>query len=90
MAYTNVHTSTVGPKINLKTVDYQVRRQPGAPDIKDGRSVSKGPWILSLLRSGVSMISTIISALILLVLSVVFKGINAKQSEFDKLEAGRR
>jgi hypothetical protein len=90
MAYTSVHTSTVGTKININKVDYQVRRQPGSPVIKDGRSASKGPWILTLLRSGVSMISTIISALILLVMSVVFKWINAKQSEFDKLDAGHR
>ena len=36
------------------------------------------------------MIATIISALILLVMSVVFKWINAKQSEFDKFETEHR
>jgi hypothetical protein len=90
MAYTNVHTSTGTAKINVSTVNLQVRSQRSLPVIKEERSASNGPWIINLLRGGVSMIATIISALILLVMSVVFKWINAKQSEFDKFETEHR
>jgi uncharacterized membrane protein len=83
MAYTQAKTP-------VTTVKLQVREHPSIPSVKDERTTSKGSWILGLLRGGASMIQTILSVIILLFMSIVFKFINAKQREFDQMEDKRR
>ena len=83
MAYTHAKTP-------VNDIKLQVRKQPNMPYVKDELLVPNGSQKTSFLHSGVSMIETILSVSILLVLSLFFKGINAKQREFDLLEDKRR
>ncbi len=87
MAYTQAKAHAGGAKIEVNTVNFQVRDPYFMPNAKDQQIASKGSGIAGILRSGVSMIETIISGIILLGMAIIFKIINAKQSEFDKLEA---
>lgn len=57
---------------------------------KDERFMSKETRNAGLTNNGASMISTIISASILVFMSIVFKVINAKQREFDQLDHIRK
>ena len=83
MAYTQAKTP-------VHTVKVQVREHPSMQRGKDERILTNGTRKTGLLYSGVSMIETIISVSILLFMSIVFNLINAKQREFDQLEAKRR
>lgn len=81
------YTQAKAPVNNIKV---QVHQQPQAEYVKDERIISNGSQKTNLFRSGASLIETILSVSILLVMSFVFKIINAKQREFDQLEDKRR
>jgi hypothetical protein len=89
MAYPHVKTPAAG-KIAVNELKYQVCEPSRLPAVKDERISSTGSSISTPLHSGAAMIETIFSVIILLVMSMVFKGINAKQREFDRLEDKRR
>ena len=77
-------------KTHVQTVKVQLREQPGMQYGKDERFMSKETKKTGLPNNGVSMIETMISASILVFMSIVFKVINAKQREFDQLEHIRK
>ena len=86
MAYPHPSTPAAESKIAVNDLKYQVRE----PAVKDERNISTGSRILTPFQSGVAMIETVFSVIILLVMSVVFRGINGKQREFDRLDAAHR
>jgi hypothetical protein len=77
-------------KASVNNIKVQVHQQPNVPYMKDERIILNGSQKTGFLRRGVSMIETILSVFILLAMSLVFKFINAKQKEFDRLEDKRR
>ena len=89
MAYPHLRTPAAEAKIAVNDLKYQVCEPSGLPAVKDERITSTRSPILNPLRSGAAMIETVFSVIILLVMSAVFKLINAKQHEFDRLEAKR-
>ena len=68
-------------KAHVQTIKLQARERP---------SMSIETRKTGILHNGVSMIETIISASILVFMTIVFKLINAKQREFDRLEDIRK
>ena len=57
------------------------------PGKRNGFSAS---WILSLLRGGLHLIETLLSAFVALFTSLIFLLVNQKQREFDNWENQRK